>query len=96
MCVPNIDDLRKAIMEEVHCSTYAMHPYNTKMYETIEENYWWLGMKREIAKFVSKCLVYQQVKRKHKKPARIFQPLPIPKWKWEHITINFIVSLPHT
>ena len=25
VCVPNIDDLRKAIMEEAHCSTYAMH-----------------------------------------------------------------------
>ena len=26
ICVPNVDDLRKAIMKEVHCSAYAMHP----------------------------------------------------------------------
>ena len=26
ICVPNVDDLRKAIMEEAHCSSYAMHP----------------------------------------------------------------------
>ena len=26
MCVPNIDDLRKVIMEEAHCSAYAIHP----------------------------------------------------------------------
>ena len=25
VCVPNVNDLRKAIMEEAHCSTYAMH-----------------------------------------------------------------------
>ena len=31
ICVPNVDDLRKAIMEEAHCSTYAMHLGGTKM-----------------------------------------------------------------
>ena len=32
MCVPNVDDLRKAIMEEAHCFAYLMHPSSTKMY----------------------------------------------------------------
>ena len=32
VCVPNVDDLRKAIMEEAHCFTYAIHPSSTKMY----------------------------------------------------------------
>ena len=40
VCVADIDDLRKAIMEEAHCSAYAMHPSSTKMYRTIKENYW--------------------------------------------------------
>ena len=39
VCVPDIDDLRKAIMEKTHCSTYDMHPGSTKMYRTIKENY---------------------------------------------------------
>ena len=65
VCVLNIDDLRKAIMEEAHCLAYAMHLNSTKMYRTIKENYWWLGMKRDIAKFVFKCLVCQQVKANH-------------------------------
>ena len=38
-CVSDVDDLRKLIMEEAHCSTYAMHPGSTKMYRTIKENY---------------------------------------------------------
>ena len=41
VCVPDADDLRKLIMEEAHCSAYAMHPRSTKMYHTIKENYWW-------------------------------------------------------
>ena len=57
--VPDVEDLKKLIMEEAHCSTYAMHPGSTKMYQTIKENYWWSGMKKDIADFVSRCLVCQ-------------------------------------
>ena len=53
-------------------------------------------MKRDIAEFVYKCLVCQQVKVEHEKPFETFQSLPKPKWKWEHITMDFIVGLPHT
>ena len=31
VCVLDIDDLRKAIMVEAHCSAYALHPNSTKM-----------------------------------------------------------------
>ena len=66
------------------------------MYRTIKENYWWSGMKRDIAEFVVRCLVCQQVKAEHKKPSGTLQPLPIPEWKWEHITMDFVVGLPST
>ena len=39
VCVPNVNDLRKVILEEAHCSTYAMHLGSTKMYRIIKENY---------------------------------------------------------
>ena len=70
VCVPDEKDLRKMIMEEAHCSAYAMHPCSTKMYCTIKENYWWSGMKRAVAEFVSRCLVCQQVKAEHQRPSR--------------------------
>ena len=65
VCMPDIDDLRKATMEEPHCLAYAMHPGRTKMYRTIKENYWQFSMKRDMVEFVSKCLVCQQVKAEH-------------------------------
>ena len=61
----DVNDLKKMIMEEAHYSTYAMHPGSTKMYHTIKENYWWSGMKKDIAEFVARCLIYQQVKVEH-------------------------------
>ena len=66
------------------------------MYRMPKENYWWKGMKGDVAEFVSKCLMCQQVKAKHKHPTGLLQSLPIPEWKWEHITMDFIVGLPKT
>ena len=67
ICVLDVDDLKKSIMEEVHCSAYTMHPGSTKIYCTIKVNYWWSGMKKDVAEFVSRCLVCQQVKVEHQK-----------------------------
>ena len=96
LCVPNVEVLKREIMEEAHNSAYAMHPGSTKLYRTLKENYWWLGMKNDIAEFVARCLVCQQVKSEHQHPAGSLQPLPIPEWKWEHIMMDFVVGLPRT
>jgi hypothetical protein len=53
-------------------------------------------MKREIARYVSECDIYQRVKASHLKTAGILQPLSIPSWKWEDIIMDFIVCLPNT
>ena len=91
--MPQVGELRKQVMEEAHCSTYAMHPGSTKMYHNLKQNYWWSGMKREIAEYVSRCLTCQQVKDKHQGPVGRLQPLSILEWKWEHITIDFVMGL---
>ena len=96
VCVPKYGELKRDIMEEAHSSAYAMHPGSTKMYKTLKEHYWWNGMKKEIASFVSRCLTCQQVKAEHQKPAGKIQLLPIPVWKWEKITMDFVTGLPRT
>jgi hypothetical protein len=47
-------------------------------------------MKRDVAQYVSVCLTYQKVKVEHKKSAGLLQPLPIPQWKWECVTMDFV------
>ncbi|GKV43022.1 hypothetical protein SLEP1_g50364 [Rubroshorea leprosula] len=53
-------------------------------------------MKKEIARFVSQCLTCQKVKAEHQRLPRKLQPLPIPQWKWENITMDFVIGLPRT
>jgi hypothetical protein len=42
------------------------------------------------------CDVCQRVKAEHQRPAGLLQPLKVPEWKWEEISMDFIVRLPHT
>ncbi|GJX37802.1 putative nucleotidyltransferase, ribonuclease H [Tanacetum coccineum] len=53
-------------------------------------------MKRDIATYVSKCLTCAKVKAEHQRPSGLLQQLEIPEWKWENITMDFIIKLPRT
>ena len=92
--IPNIPELKEEIMHEAHNSRYSIHPGSTKMYQDIKGNFWWPNMKREIADWVSRCLTCQKIKAEHQRPSGLLQPLEIPEWKWEHVTMDFIVGLP--
>ena len=79
LCVPDVNGLRQKIMQEAHYSPYTVHPGTTKMYHDVKDHYWWFGMKKDIAKFVSSCLTCQQVKFEHQKPTGLLQELSLPE-----------------
>nr|GEV61136.1 putative reverse transcriptase [Tanacetum cinerariifolium] len=54
--IPSVGGIRKLIMDEAHTSRYSVHPGVDKMYYDLRDLYWWPGMKRDIAEYVSKCL----------------------------------------
>jgi hypothetical protein len=89
-------ELKKKILDEAHLSKFSMHPGSTKMYHDLKPLYWWTRMKREIAKYVSECDTCQRIKASHLKSAGALQPLSIPSWKWDDISMDFIVGLPNT
>ena len=96
LCVPRDDGILKDIMTEAHDTSYMFHPGSTKMYQDLKRYYWWSGMKRNIADFVSHCLTCQQVKAPRQRPAGLLQPLNVPQWKWEAVCKDFVSGLPKT
>ena len=56
-----------------------MHSGSTKMYQDLKNSYWWFGMKRDVSKFVTKCMVCQKVKAEHQVPLGLLQPIRIPE-----------------
>ena len=53
-------------------------------------------MKKEIIAYVSRCDICSRVNADHLKPTRLLQPLSILGWKWEEISMDFIIGLPPT
>jgi hypothetical protein len=53
-------------------------------------------MKREAARYVSKCNTCQKVKADYLKPGGLLQLLSILEWEWDDISMDFIVGLPLT
>ncbi|GKB52165.1 putative reverse transcriptase domain-containing protein [Tanacetum coccineum] len=83
-------------MDETHKTRYSIHPGADKMYHDLRDMYWWPGMKRDIAIYVSKCLTCSKVKAEHQRPSGLLQQPEIPEWKWDKITMDFITKLPKT
>ncbi|GJY13754.1 putative reverse transcriptase domain-containing protein [Tanacetum coccineum] len=94
--VPVYSSLRTLIMNEAHTIKYYVHPGADKVIYDLRDLYWWPGIKKDIALYVSKSLTSSKVKAEHKKPSGLFQQLEIPKWKWGNITMDFIAKLLRT
>ncbi|GKD41193.1 putative reverse transcriptase domain-containing protein [Tanacetum coccineum] len=61
--------VRTIIMDEAHKTRYSVHPGADKMYYDLRDMYWWPGLKRDIATYVSKCLTCSKVKAEHQRPS---------------------------
>ena len=48
-------------------------------------------MKKEVSEFMYACLVCQKAKIEHQRPEGKLQPLEIPQWKWDSISMDFVV-----
>jgi hypothetical protein len=94
--VPKNDEIHQQILDEAHLSLYSIHPGSTKMYHDLKQHYWWTKMKIEIARYVARCDTCRRVKAIHMKAVGPLQSLPTPTWKWEDISMDFIVGLPRT
>ncbi|GKB81337.1 putative reverse transcriptase domain-containing protein [Tanacetum coccineum] len=71
-----VGSMRTIIMDETHKTRYSVHPGADKMYHDLRDMYWWPGMKRDIAIYVSKCLTCSK----------------LPRTKSGHDTIRVIVD----
>jgi hypothetical protein len=96
LVVPIDPEIRKTILDEAHMSKFSIHPGSTKMYQDLKQNFWWSNMKVDIAKYVAECDTCHRMKASHLKLAGVLQSLSIPMWKWDDISMDFIVGLPLT
>jgi hypothetical protein len=93
LVVPKREALKKKILDEAHTLRYSIHPKSTKMYHDLRQQFWWTRMKCETTRYVSECDTCRKVKADYMKPGGLLQPLSISEWKWDDISMDFIVGL---
>ncbi|GKD15563.1 putative reverse transcriptase domain-containing protein [Tanacetum coccineum] len=79
--VPLTGNVRTLVMDEAYSTKYSIHPEADKIYYDLRNMYWWSGMKKDIATYVSKCLTCSKVKAEHQRPSGLLQQPEIPEWK---------------
>ena len=95
LCIPeSAPDLKEKILKEAHCSSLSVHPGSSKMYKDLRTHFWWNGLKKDVANYVTRCFTCQKVKFEHRRPGGLVQPMPIPYWKFEDISMDFVVGPP--
>jgi hypothetical protein len=88
--------LKLAILKEMHNMAYAGHLGYQKTVAAVKNHYFWPGLKKEIIEYITRCMECQKIKAEHRHPAGLLQPLPIPDWKWDMVTMDFITRFPRT
>jgi hypothetical protein len=96
LIVPKKEALKKKILDEAHTSRYSICPGSTKMYHDLRQQFWWTRMKRKTTCYVSECDACRKIKADYMKLEGLLQPLSILEWKWDDISMDFIVGLPLT
>lgn len=96
LCVLMDSEIPEEILKEPHYSPYTVHPGGTMMYKNLKVYFWWNGIKGDIRRCVAQCLTCQQVKAEHQVSVGKLQSLLVLEWKWDQITMDFVVGLPRT
>jgi len=88
------EDLRREIIQLHYDTPIGEHRGRWKMAELVARNYWWLGVTKEVGRYVDRCNVCQRYKNQSEVPAGKLMPNAIPEKPWSYISADFITKLP--
>ena len=92
--IPNSFELRNIMMYELHQAPYSAHLGCHIMITVVRKLYFWPGMKKDVVEYITKCQKCQKVKMEHQHPIRVLQPIDIPEWNKEIISMDFAIGFP--
>jgi len=92
--VPKDDKLRAEIIKLYHDTPVEGHGGQWKMVKLVTQNFWWLGITKEVKQYVEECDTCQCNKNCTEQPAGKLMPNSIPEKPWTYILADFITKLP--
>ena len=92
--IPKDEELRAEIIWLHHNVLVAEHGGRWKTTELVTRNYWWLGVTRDIGRYIEGCDLCQKMKNRMEEIAEKLKLSEVPEKLWTHLTMDFITKLP--
>ena len=93
MYVLKDEELRIEIIWLHHNTPVAGHRGKWKMMELVTRNYWWLGVTRDVRKYMEGCDICQMMKNKMEVPVEKVKLSEVLEKLWTHLIVDFITKL---
>ena len=94
--VPDVDNIRKDIMTEMHVPPYSGHVGTARTIQSIVRTFYWRGLYDDVGNFVHACHDCQRNKPSNRRPGGLLQSVEIPDRLWGCVTSDLITHLPTT
>ena len=92
--MPKDGELRAEIIQLYHNVPVAGHRGRWKTTELVTRNYWWLGVTRDVGRYVERCDLCQRMKNRIEKVVGKLKLSKVLEKLWTHLTMDFITKLP--
>ena len=92
--VPADAALKTRILHECHDAPTAGHLGKDKTLEQVKRRFYWPRMDADVLQYVRTCDACQRNKPSQQATAGLLQPLPVPDYPWQQVTMDLITQLP--
>jgi transposase InsO family protein len=96
MRIPDDMSIKSMLLYEAHDVDVSGHTGINKTTELLARQFDWPHLRRDVEKYVSTCVTCQANKSSNQRPIGLLQPIPIPKRRWQVVTMDLITGLPLT
>ncbi|KAF8752463.1 hypothetical protein RHS01_07674 [Rhizoctonia solani] len=95
LCVPDTTvgewHIRTLLISHAH--SIVSHLGYKKTYAYMRESLYWKNMAKDVEKFCAACVSCASSKKSTQKPYGLLKPLPVPKYPWAQIGVDFLGPL---
>jgi len=88
------EELRGEVIRLYHDVLAAGHGGQWKTVELVIRNYWWLGVTRDVGRYVEGCNLCQRMKNRTEEVVGKLKLSKVPEKPWTHLMVDFITKLP--
>jgi hypothetical protein len=82
------------VIKELHDSALGAHQGVNRTHKALRGRFWWPSMYADVARYIAHCPKCQVNKASNAKKAGLLQPLPIPEYCWQSVSMDFVTGLP--